>query len=336
MTSQTTPTHVPPRTDPPTARPGWGAWLGPLGVATIATAVSVVAPLLSPLLVCLVVGAVVANSPARRRVPMAASAEAAKFLLRLGIVGLGLRLSVAEVAEVGLLGVGVVVVTVAFTFRTTQYVGRRMGLEHDLVDLVAAGFSICGAAAVAAVQDSVGARRSNAALAVALVTLFGTLMMVVLPVAGDLLGLSGEQTSLWVGASIHEVAQVVAATALVGSGSLAVAMSVKLGRVLMLVPVHHAVMRGSVHTDSRRAGVPWFLWGFLAAVAVRSTGLVPEVGLVAGQWASTLVLGAGMYGLGLGLAARELWPVPARALALAAYATAVVTLVPLGFVLLAR
>jgi uncharacterized integral membrane protein (TIGR00698 family) len=301
-------------------------------VAAAATAASVVMPLASPLLVSLAVGAVVANSPLQRRLDTPGTASAAKFMLRLGIVLLGLRLALGDIAEVGVVGIATVLVTVTLTFRLTQYVGRRMGLEHDLVDLVAAGFSICGAAAVAAVQDSIGAKQRNVALALALVTLFGTVMMLVVPALGLALGMGAEDRSLWVGASIHEVAQVVAATALVGGGSLAIAMSVKLGRVLMLVPVHHAVIRSNHATQTRRVGVPWFLWGFMAAVAVRSTGLLPDLALDAGQWGATLLLGAGMYGLGLGLAVRDLWPVPPKALLLATMATSVVTLVPLALI----
>jgi uncharacterized integral membrane protein (TIGR00698 family) len=308
------------------------SWLVPLAVAAAATAASVVMPLASPLLVSLAVGAVVANSPLQRRLDTPGTASAAKFMLRLGIVLLGLRLALGDIAEVGVVGIATVLVTVTLTFRLTQYVGRRMGLEHDLVDLVAAGFSICGAAAVAAVQDSIGAKQRNVALALALVTLFGTVMMLVVPALGLALGMGAEDRSLWVGASIHEVAQVVAATALVGGGSLAIAMSVKLGRVLMLVPVHHAVIRSNHATQTRRVGVPWFLWGFMAAVAVRSTGLLPDLALDAGQWGATLLLGAGMYGLGLGLAVRDLWPVPPKALLLATMATSVVTLVPLALI----
>ncbi|MDT0203379.1 putative sulfate exporter family transporter [Nocardioides sp. AE5] len=310
-------------------------WLVPLAVAAAAATAGTVAPLASLLLVCLLLGAVVANAPLRGRSGFPDIEAAAKVLLRWGIVLLGLRLSVGDVAAVGWTGIAMVLVTVIVTFRLTQVVGRRMGLDTDLVDLVAAGFSICGAAAIAAVQDSLGARRSNAALGVALVTIAGTTMMFAIPVLATVLGLDPRETSLWMGASIHEVAQVVAGTALVGGGSIAVAMSVKLGRVMMLVPVHHAVIRSNRTPDCPRATVPWFLWGFVAAIAVRSAQVLPDAVLDVGSWTANVLLGAGMFGLGLGLAVRDLWPVPPRALLLAAFATAVATGVPLAILAVA-
>src|SRR5690606_24457489 len=79
----------------------------------------------------------------------------------------------------------------------------------------------------------------------------------------------------------------------------------------------------SRHAARARAGVPWFVIGFLLAVVVRSTGLLPDPLLDAAIQVSTLLLAAGMFGLGLAIRARELWPLPGRAVTLALAATAV-------------
>lgn len=306
-------------------------WQAPLAVAVGAWAVSQFFPLASPLILALALGAAVANSRLAKARVFDGCASAAKFMLRLGVALLGLRLALSDIAQLGLFGLLLIVATVASTFYLTQWVGRRMQLEQELVSLLASGFAVCGAAAIAAVQDSAKAKEKNVGLALALVTIHGTVMLAAIPLLGDLLGFDERTTALWAGASIHEVAQVAAAAALIGPGALAIAMSIKLGRVLMLAPVHHAVAR------SHHAGggfslreVPWFLTAFIGAVALRATGILPPVALDLASDASSILLAAGMFGLGLGIAVRDLWPVPARAVILSLVATATVTLVPLA------
>ncbi|RYJ02159.1 MAG: putative sulfate exporter family transporter, partial [Actinomycetales bacterium] len=153
-----------------------------LAVAAIAVAASAVVPLLGPLLLALAAGAVVANSPLAGVV--ADHARVTKLLLRCGVVLLGLRIAGADLVAVGPEGAVVVVATVVCTYVATQRLGRRLGLDRDLVTLIAAGFSICGAAAVAAVNDAVRARERDVGVAVALVTLFGSAMIALVPVLG--------------------------------------------------------------------------------------------------------------------------------------------------------
>ena len=215
--------------------------------------------------------------------------------------------------------------TVCATFSATRWLGARLDLDARFVTLVAAGFSICGAAAIAAVNEAVRARRQDVALAVALVTGCGTVMLVAIPVLARVVGLSHEESAVWAGASIHEVAQVVAAASLLGGGAvpLAVALTVKLGRVALLAPTYVVAARGrgpAAGTSSPR--IPWFLLGFLGMVALRSTGLLPLGALAVANQLTTVLLGAGMFVLGAGFRLRDLWPVPAHALWLAGAATA--------------
>lgn len=299
----------------------------PLLAALAATTVSSLVPVLGPLLLALVLGAVLANLPVLSAEATAALADVSRTCLRLGIVLLGLRLSVRDQLSVGWDAVLVVIATVAVTYAATCRIGDALGLDRSLVTLIAAGFSVCGAAAIAAVQDGVRAGRRNVALAVALVTLYGTAMIVLLPPAADLLGLTTEQAAVWAGASIHEVAQVVAAASLLGGPVVvALATTVKLGRVVSLVGVYVAAGRRDAADDVAPKGtplVPWFVAGFLLAVVLRSSGVLGGGVLGVGDQLATLLLAAGMFGLGLGLRVRDLWPVPARAVALATASTLV-------------
>lgn len=295
-------------------------------VAAVALVISTIVPLLGPLLVALAMGAVAANTPGVSRYVVGIAPRLDKLLLRWGIVLLGLKIAAADVLALGAAGIAVVLATVVTTYASTQLIGRALGLERRLVTLIAAGFSICGAAAIAAVESSVRARPKDVALAVTLVTVFGTVMIGAIPTLGHLLQLTDEQTAVWAGASIHEVAQVIAAASLIGAGGatvLATATTVKLARVALLAPVQVVSARVCHTSEAVRNGpvVPLFMVGFLAAVALRSTGLLPQDALDVAGWLTTLLLSAAMFGLGTAIVARHLLPVPTRAVLLALAST---------------
>jgi len=301
--------------------------------ALVALGLSTLIPLLGPLLIALLIGATVANIPAiADRLPEG-QAGVAKLLLRVGVVLLGLRLPFDDVIQIGLTGLVIIIATVFITYTTTKVVGARMSLDERFVTLLAAGFSICGAAAIAAIDDAVRARKKDVALAVALVTLFGSAMIAILPWVSGLLGLTNTQSAVWAGASIHEVAQVVAAASIVGGGALSIATTVKLGRVILLAPVYALAARGTQREDGTRVPlVPWFVVAFVAAVAIRSTGMLSGTVLDIANQATILLLAAGMFGLGIGFKLKDMWPVPWAAFALATFSTMVAGSVSLALV----
>lgn len=296
-----------------------------LGGAALALLLGRVLPLVSPLLIGLVVGVAAANLPATA-VPARGATGLGRVVLRWGIVGLGLRISVGDLASLGATGAAAVVLTVVVTFTATTWFGRRLGLDRGLVVLVAAGFSICGAAAIAAFGEVTRARQRDTGLALALVTVFGSAMILLVPAVAPLVGLDDHQAAVWAGASIHEVAQVVGAASLLGPSAVATATTVKLARVALLAPMVAFAARDSGRPT--RLGVPWFVVAFLVAVVLRSTGLLAEPVLEVAGHATTFLLAAGMVGLGLGVRATDLWPLSGRAVLLAAVATTVAALVP--------
>ncbi|ATE56951.1 putative sulfate exporter family transporter [Actinosynnema pretiosum] len=235
---------------------------------------------------------------------------ATKKLLRLGVVLLGLQLSLPVVLELGPGVLVAVVATVAVTFLGTRWIGGLLGLPRGLSTLVATGFSICGASAVAAVEGVVERRDEDVATSVALVTLFGTLAMLALPLLGA--------SPLWIGLSVHEVGQVAAAAPASG---LAAAMAVKLSRVALLAPVVALVGGGR---GSGAPVVPLFLVGFAGLAALRSTGVLPQVVLDGGKVAATVLLAAAMFGLGTAVRPKALLRTGPRALALGALSTLLV------------
>ena len=361
--------------------------LGPgLALAVVATGASSVlswalaeftGAALSPLVVALVLGAVLGSL---RRTPASASSGLAwttKHVLRAGVVLLGLRLSLGQVAELGWRGIAVIAATVACTFLGTLAVGKLMGVARLTRLYVATGFSICGAVAIAAMAGTVQPRRrvtaasSSAGTAggggtevavaerdaaveaeeqeaadalgtsLALVTIYGSLAIFILPWLVSLLGLDDAQAGLWIGASVQEVGQVVAAAGVVSTTALAAATVAKLARVVLLAPLTTAVAlvrRGEDETDSadraKVAPIPLFVLGFLAAVLVRSTGVLPVGLLDVAETASNLMLTAAMFALGTGVDLRRLITTGARPLALGAISTTIAVGVSLAGVLL--
>ncbi len=312
----------------------WVALLPPAFAACVALVVSEFFPLAGPLLIALVLGAIVANTSLTAFPAMRGQARVTKMLLRIGVVMLGLKLPLQGAFSIGWGGVTVIVVTVTVTYSATILVGDRLKLDRGFVTLLAAGFSICGAAAIAAVDEAVRAKQRFVALALALVTIFGSAMIVLIPWLSDVFGLTEQQAALWAGASIHEVAQVVAAASVIGGGAIAVATTVKLGRVVLLAPIYAAASRRGLHTDGSRAPlVPWFVTGFAIAVAVRSLDFLPGGVYTVTNAVTTFLLAAGMFGLGLGIKAKEIWPLPLNAFLLACFSTFVAGGVSLGLIL---
>jgi uncharacterized integral membrane protein (TIGR00698 family) len=290
----------------PGIRPGLA--LAVVGVA-VAWSLHQLLPDIPMLTASVVLGIVAAHLPGVRSVVRGAArpglSYAGKRLMRIGIVLLGLKLSLDDVLGLGWATVAMVLGVVAATFLGTWWLGRRIGLPGDQPLLIAAGYAICGASAIGAVSDATDSDERDAAVSVALVTLCGTLAIAVLPLLQQPLGLSDAEFGRWVGASVHDVGQVVATAQTAGSGALGEAVLVKLMRVALLAPLVAAVAL-SVRR-SRRAGttvqkrlpiVPLFVVGFLAMVALRSTGLLPSTVIDAAQHAQEVLLAAALFGLG--------------------------------------
>lgn len=314
-----------------------------LALAVVAAAISLLVAGrftgVSALIVAIVLGVLARNLRLLPGWATPGSAWTAKRVLRVGVVLLGLQLSVPAVLDLGVGGLTVVLVTVPVTFAATLLIGRLLRVPATMTLLVATGFAICGAAAVAAVSavaDPDGEHEEDTATAIALVTLYGTVALVVLPVLVGLLGMGERAAGLWIGASVHEVAQVVAAGGAVSAVALAVATVTKLGRVVLLAPLvatvglvlrRRAVRDGAAVIGLGHRGrppvLPLFVAGFLAAVVVRSTGLLPDVVLDHAQTVTTALLTAAMFGLGTGVDVRTLLRTGGRAAVLGGASTLV-------------
>ncbi len=207
---------------------------------------------------------------------------AVQRLLRVGIVFLGARLSLDEIAGIGLPATGVIAVTMAAAFTVVLLASRLIAVDRELSVLLAVGSAVCGNSAIVATAPVIGARASHVGYAVATVTLFGTAAVFVYPIVGHLVRMPDADFGLWSGIAVNDTSQVIAASAAYSPGALDVATVVKLIRNALMAPLlllvawgwarrqHRA---GGVSVDVRRA-VPLFVLGFVAMAALRSIGVV--------------------------------------------------------------
>lgn len=241
-------------------------------------------------------------------------------LLRLGIVLYGLRLTLQDVAQIGAAGVAIDLVMVVSTFALALLLGRRwLGLDRETTMLIGAGSSICGAAAVLATQPVVRARAEQVAVAVATVVVFGTLATFVYPVLHGLnqtwpmLPGGDRGFGVYIGSTIHEVAQVVAAGDAVGPGTADAAVIAKMVRVMLLAPflltLSGWLARGPrtaadtpllAQPQARpRIAIPWFAVGFVAVVVLNSLPWLPTAAVAQANALDNLLLAMAMVALGL-------------------------------------
>ncbi len=273
-----------------------------------ATVINAAVSSVSRLVVAVVIGALFGNFGLATPTTRPGLKFAGKKLMRVGVVLLGLRLSISQITDLGMTTLSVIVFTVFATFFGTQALGRRMGLSKGFCLLVGTGFGICGLSAIAAVEDASGASEDEVATAMGLVTLFGTLAIFVVPYVGGVIGLTDVELGTWVGASVHDTAQVVAAASTGSAVVLTTAIAVKLTRILLLAPivagVNIARSRSVAATDTvtkRPSPIPLFVAGFMACVVIRTLDILPDDVIDFAKTIEGLMLTSAMVGLGAGV-----------------------------------
>ncbi len=295
----------------------------------------------SPMILAILLGILFHNivgTPARARGGVVFSL---RRILRLAIILLGLQLTASQVVAVGGTGIGIIVVTLVATFTLTKAMGRVLGVERKLAELIAAGTSVCGASAVIATNTVTEGSDEDVAYAVACVTVFGTLSMFLYPVLGTLIHLDMHHYGLWAGSSIHEIAQVVAAAFQHGKEAGDFGTIAKLSRVMLLAPLVMtlgiiAVRRGSGASGAkagRKTPMPWFVLGFIAMIGVNSLGVIPADATHAVTPVTTFLLTMALAAMGLETDIRKLKAKGVRPLALGALAWIFISCFSLALIL---
>jgi uncharacterized integral membrane protein (TIGR00698 family) len=262
--------------------PGVGAAIAIAAVARMLT--GILPSIVAEVTVAILLGAVIAAIAGSRLTPLEPGLRfTAQRVLRLGIILLGARLSLAEIARIGLPSAGVIVVTMAISFAVVLAVSRLVRVESRLAVLIAVGSAVCGNTAIVATAPVIGARAREVAYAVATITLFGTLAVFLYPAIGRACSVPQSAFGLWAGVAVHDTSQVIATSAAYGPGALDVATVVKLIRNALMAPLLFLIAagwaaRGEAAVDSTRRGVrravPMFVLGFLLLAALRTAGVL--------------------------------------------------------------
>ncbi|MDE6039368.1 MAG: putative sulfate exporter family transporter, partial [Paramuribaculum sp.] len=196
---------------------------------------------LSPMIIGIVLGMLYANS-LRNHLPetwVPGIQFCSKKLLRLGIILYGFRLTFQDILNVGTAGIVIDAIVVTVTILGGVWLGKLLKMDRDIALLTSVGSGICGAAAVLGAESTIQTKPYKTAVAVATVVIFGTLSMFLYPIAYRLgfLELDANQMGIYAGATLHEVAHAVGAGNAMGEEVAAVAIIVKMIRVMLLIPV---------------------------------------------------------------------------------------------------
>jgi uncharacterized integral membrane protein (TIGR00698 family) len=265
-------------------------------------------PYVEALVLALLLGVAVAaiRDPSERFKP--GIQLSSRELLELAVCLIGVAVDTALLRRAGFaLFAGVVAIVVA-SLAITYAVGRAAGLPRRLAVLLAAGNSICGNSAIAAVAPVIGAEPDEVASAISFTAVLGVIVVVLLPLLVPALHLSEARYGVVAGMTVYAVPQVLAATLPVSAAAGAMATLVKLTRVILLGPLVIAMSVVS-HRKSRATRgqmMPWFIIGFVLFAAARSLGALPTGAIDAIRQAATWLTIVAMAGLGLGVDVRAL------------------------------
>ncbi len=262
------------------------------GVAAIAMGLAralPASPFVSDILIALLLGVVVLNTPLRSLVGLeppgrdrepdrhaAGLRHLGKWVLRLSIILMGLKVKTGffGAEELALIG-GVIVAALPSTLLIAHAAGARLGVRGPMTDLLAGGTMICGASAVSAIAPVVGARRNEQGVAIAAVFLFSVAALIAFHPIAEAVGLDSAHAGLWSGLAVNDLSSAIAVGKQMGGDGGVMAAAAKSARVLMLAPVliAFALWRGGKLTAGGvGAAVPRYLFGYVALAALRAAG----------------------------------------------------------------
>ncbi|MEG3768462.1 YeiH family protein [Alteromonas sp. 14N.309.X.WAT.G.H12] len=266
----------------------------------------------SPLTIGIVLGIVVVNVVGRKYEPIVDEGVdfAKSRLLKLGVILFGLHFTYGEVLSLGWRGLGIDLSIIISVLTLSLLVGRYvLKLDYQTSLLVGAGSAICGAAAVLATAPVIKAKSETVVIAVSTVVIFGTASMFLYPVIWPYVDVSATHFGVYIGSTIHEVAQVVAAGSAVGPESAQNAVLEKMLRVILLAPflVILALFPNKQNGDDGENGksgislqhMPWFALYFLIVIGANSMIDLPDIVVSSLMELDTLCLTMAMVALGL-------------------------------------
>lgn len=263
-------------------------------IATIAKVIEILLPihLIGASIIALFIGIIINScyKPSETLTP--GLKFTSKKILKLAIILLGSSLSIGTILTVGKLSILVMIFTLITCFGGGYIIGRLLGLNWKLSNLISAGTGICGGSAIAAVAPIIEAEEKDIAYAMSATFLFDIMMILLFPIMGNWLGLSDMAYGLWAGTAVNDTSSVVAAGYAFSEAAGDFATMVKLTRTLSIIPVvvvfgvinarlkQKELSLSEVETSIQKkvnisSVIPWFILGFIALAIINSLGIIP-------------------------------------------------------------
>lgn len=252
------------------------------------------------------------NKPVSRYKPFSEGLQfTSKKLLKFAIILLGASLSIGTILKIGKMSLTVMVFTLLTCFGGGYIIGKMLGLNWKLSNLISAGTGICGGSAIAAIAPVIDADDSDIAYAMSATFIFDMAMILLFPVMGAKMGLSDVAYGLWAGTAVNDTSSVVAAGYAYSEAAGDFATMVKLTRTLSIIPTVIAFSLVNTHlkrkADPSASGtkikllniLPWFITGFVALAIINSFGIIPDVVSTVSKDISKFMMVAALAAIGL-------------------------------------
>ena len=240
-----------------------------------------------------------------------------KKVLKFAIILLGLSLNISTILNVGKLSLTVMIFTLLTCFGGGHFIGKALGLNWKLSNLISAGTGICGGSAIAAIAPTIDADDNDVAYAMSATFLFDMAMILLFPIMGRALGMSDTAFGIWAGTAVNDTSSVVATGYAFSEAAGDYATMVKLTRTLAIIPtvivfaliqlrlkkkeaVAKAQTGGELKADfSIRSIFPWFILGFLAMSLVASLFPIPAAVVAGTKRASKFLMVSALAAIGM-------------------------------------
>ena len=247
-----------------------------------------------------------------------------KKILKFAIILLGLSLNINTILHVGKMSLVVMIFTLATCFGGGYFIGKALGLNWKLSNLISAGTGICGGSAIAAIAPTIDADDSDVAYAMSATFLFDMAMIVLFPIMGRAIGMSAEAFGIWAGTAVNDTSSVVATGYAFSEAAGDFATMVKLTRTLSIIPTvltfaliqmslkrKEAIKSGKnekeIKTNFRFTKIfPWFILGFLAMSIVASIFTIPTEVVTTTKSASKFLMVCALAAIGLNTSFKDM------------------------------
>lgn len=243
-------------------------------------------------------------------------------ILKFAIILLGASLSIGTILAVGKLSLIVMLFTLITCFGGGYFIGRSLGLDWKLSNLISAGTGICGGSAIAAIAPVIDAKDHDIAYSMSATFIFDMAMILMFPIMGRWLGLSDMAYGLWAGTAVNDTSSVVAAGYAYTENAGDFATMVKLTRTLSIIPTVIVFALTNIHVK-RKAGItsdlttkpenfrissifPWFILGFIGLAIINSLGWIPILWSETAKEVSKFLMVAALAAIGLNTSFKEM------------------------------